>query len=111
MLVVSPVPKRDRNNPLRRVFSCLQSVNYVVILVRQLRKERAMNIKLNPMPSSPHEAVHQAADIISWMGFTNYVNHEHTCTINVFGLEELPVVVDYANSQVVVIGFMDKVEI
>ena len=70
-----------------------------------------MNIKLNPMPSSPHEAVHQAADIMSWMGFTNYVNHEHTCTINVFGLEELPVVVDYANSQVVVIGFMDRVEI
>lgn len=70
-----------------------------------------MNIKLNPMPSSPHEAVHQAADIMSWMGFTNYVNHEHTCTINVFELEALPVVVDYANSQVVVIGFMDGVEI
>lgn len=43
MLVVSPVPKRDRNNPLRRVFSCLQSVNYVVILVRQLHGDMKMN--------------------------------------------------------------------
>ena len=110
MLVVSPVPKRDRNSPLRRVFSCLLC-QLVLVLAGQLRKEGAMNIKLNPMPSSPHEAVHQAADIMSWMGFTNYVNHEHTCTINVLGLEELPVVVDYANSKVVVIGFMDKVEI
>lgn len=40
MLVVSPVPKRDRNNPLRRVFSCLQYVNCVLVLVSQLRKER-----------------------------------------------------------------------
>ena len=38
MLAVSPVPKRDRDNPLRRVFSCLWC-QLVLIWFSQLRKE------------------------------------------------------------------------
>ena len=111
MLVVSPVPKRDRNNPLRRVFSCLQYVNCVLVLAGQLRKGCAMNIKLNPMPATPFEAVHAAADVMSWLGFTNYVKHGHECRIDVMEHCDLQVVVDYANSQVVIVGFLDGMEI
>ncbi|MGL4638397.1 MAG: hypothetical protein ACRCVX_01490 [Shewanella sp.] len=70
-----------------------------------------MNIKLNPMPATPFEAVHQAADLLHWLGFDNYVNHRGSCTISIIGGDDLQVVVDYANSQVVVVGFMDGVEI
>lgn len=71
-----------------------------------------MNIKLNTMPVTPFEAVHQAADKMSNSGFSNYVVHGyHSCTIKVMDGDEIPVIVDYANSQVVVFGFMDGVEI
>ena len=70
-----------------------------------------MNIKLNPMPATPFEAVHAAADVISWLGFTNYVKHDHECRIDVMEHCNLQVVVDYANSQVVIVGFMDGVGI
>lgn len=70
-----------------------------------------MNIKLNPMPATPFEAVHAAADVLSWLGFANYVKHGHECRIDVMEHCDLRVVVDYANSQVVIVGFMDGVEI
>ena len=38
MLVVSPVPKRDRNDPLRRVFSCSRC-QLVLIWFGQLRED------------------------------------------------------------------------
>lgn len=70
-----------------------------------------MNIKLNPMPATPFEAVHAAADAISWLGFTNYVKHGRECRIDVMEHCDLQVVIDYANSQVVIVGFMDGMEI
>ena len=70
-----------------------------------------MNIKLNPMPATPFEAVHAAANVMSWLGFTNYVKHGHECRIDVMEHCDLRVVVDYANSQVVIVGFMDGVEV
>src|SRR5574343_788044 len=85
-----------------RVFSCA-SCQLVLIWLSQLRMECAMNIKLNPMPATPFEAVHAAADIMSWLGFTNYVKHVHECRIDVMEYCDLQVVVDYANSRVVIV--------
>ena len=70
-----------------------------------------MNIKLNPMPATPFEAVHAADDVLSWLGFINYVKHDHECRIDVMEHCDLQVVVDYANSQVVIVGFLDGMEI
>lgn len=70
-----------------------------------------MKIKLIPMPQSPFEAVHQAAGVMTWLGFDNYVNHGSTCTIDVMDARGLQVIVDYANGLVEVVGFMDGVEV
>ena len=61
--------------------------------------------------ATPFEAVHAAADVISWLGFANYVKHGHECRIDVMEHCDLQVVVDYANSQVVIVGFLDGMEI
>lgn len=81
-----------------------------VILIT-LNAGAAMNIKLNQMPATPFEAVHAAADVMSWLGFENYVKHGHECRIDVMEHCDLQVVIDYANSQVVIVGFLDGMEI
>lgn len=70
-----------------------------------------MKVRLNPMPQSQFEAVHQAADVMTWLGFDNYVNHGSICTIDVMDARGLQVIVDYANGLVEVVGFMDGVEV
>ena len=70
-----------------------------------------MKITLKPMPATPFEAVHQAADVMHWLGYNNHVNHGDTCTIDVMEHQGLQVVIDYTDGSVIVVGFMDGVEV